>query len=132
MTTLNKQAILQVQDVVIEKVPVPEWGGDVCVRSITAAERGLIEAAAAQFSKSKGNNDFAKSFTVTFAAKAMCDEKGERIFRDDEVALLAAKNASAISRIAEVAQRLSGFSKKEMEELEKNSETAQPEGSHSD
>lgn len=126
---LDKQSILQVKDVQIERVEIPEWGGVVCVRSITAAERGQIEAAAAKFKESKGKDEsFARTFTVKFAALALCDEQGARLFTDErDIANLAAKNASAVSRIAEVAQRLSGFSKTDIEELEKNSGKAVPE-----
>jgi hypothetical protein len=117
---------------VIEAVEVPEWGGVVHVRSITAAERGQIEAAAASFKENKGKGDFAKMFTQRFAVLSLCDEKGNRLFKDEDITALAQKNAAVISRIAEVAQRLSGFGKKDIEELEKNSGQAQPEGSLSD
>ena len=129
MNKLTKDQILSAQDVVIETIDVPEWGGSVNVRSITAAERGQIEAAAATFKETHGKGDFAKTFTLKFAALALCDERGARLFKDEEVSALAQKNASVISRIAEVAQRLSGFTKKDMEELEKNSGKAQPEDS---
>lgn len=126
---LDKQAILQAKDVKIEQVDVPEWGGTVHVRSISAAERGLIEEAAAKFKESKGKDSFARTFTVKFASLALCDADGERLFDDKDMAQLAQKNAAAISRIAETAQRLSGFSKEDMEELEKNSMETQDDDS---
>jgi len=130
---LNKEDILQARDVVIEQVEVPEWGGTVYVRSITAAERGLIEAAAASFKEKKGKDDsFARTFTVKFASLAICDESGQRLFDDKDIALLNQKNSAAVSRIAEAAQRLSGFTKQDMEEMEKNSSQAQAEDSPSD
>ena len=130
---LTKQAVLQAQDVVKEQIEVPEWGGSVLVRSITAAERGQIEAAAARFKENKGKDDsFARNFTVKFAAMSMCDEKGERLFKDEDLAALAQKNSAVIARIAEAAQRLSGFTSADVEELEKNSGQAQPAGSLSD
>jgi len=125
MSILTKQDILQARDVKIEQVDVPEWNGSVFVRSITAAERGQIEEAAAKFKESKGKDSFARTFTVKFASLAICDEDGKRLFEDKDIALLQQKNAAAIARIAEAAQRLSGFSKQEMEELEKNSNDAQ-------
>lgn len=128
---LNKEDILQVRDVKIEQVDVPEWGGAVFVRSITAAERGQIEAAAATFKEKKGRDDsFARTFTVKFASLAICDENGARLFEDKDIALLQQKNASAVSRIAAAAQRLSGFTKQDMEEMEKNSSEAQEDDSH--
>lgn len=126
--TLSKQDILQTNDAVIEKLEIPEWGGCVFVRSITAAERGQIEASAARFKETKGKDEsFARTFTLKFAALALCDEKGVRLFNVDEVEQLAKKNAKPISMISEVAQRLSGFDKKDIEELEKNSESVQAE-----
>lgn len=129
---LNKQDILQARDVVKEMLEVPEWGGAIYVRSISAAERGLIEEGAAKFKESKGKNDtFARTFTVKMVSMAVCDENGQRLFEDKDIALLQQKNAAVISRIAEVAQRLSGFSKQDLEELEKNLPEAQPEDSPS-
>ena len=129
---LSKQDILQAKDVKIEQVEVPEWGGHVYVRSISALERGLIEEDAAKFKESKGKGSFARTFTVKFASLALCDEKGKRLFDDKDIALLQEKNAAAISRIAEAAQRLSGFSQEDMEELEKNSKGTQEDDSPSD
>jgi len=130
---LDKNMILAASDVVKELVDVPEWGGSVYVRSITAAERGQIEAAAARFKEGKGKDDsFARLFTLRFAAMAICDENGARLFADADIEKLAQKNAAVISRLAEIAQRLSGFGKKDMEELEKNSVEARPEDSRTD
>jgi len=129
---LNKQDILQVRDVVTEMLEVPEWGGTIYVRSISAAERGLIEEGAAKFKESKGKDSFARTFTTKMASMALCDEQGARLFDDKDIAQLQQKNAAVISRIAEVAQRLSGFSKQDLEELEKNLPEAQPEDSPSD
>lgn len=132
MATLDKQSILQARDQVVERVEVPEWGGAVYVRSITAAERGEIEAAAARFKETRGRDtDFARQFTVKFAAMALCDENGKRLFENGDVSELAKKNSLVIARIAQAAQRLSGFTKEDLEELEKNSPEAQPEGSPS-
>jgi len=123
---LSKDDILQARDVVIEAIEVPEWGGTVYVRSISAAERGLVEEGAAKFKENKGKNDsFARTFTVKMASMAMCDESGKRLFEEKDVIALQQKNAAVISRIAEVAQRLSGFSKQDIEELEKNLSEAQ-------
>ncbi len=129
---LTAQEILEMDDLVIEPHPVPQWkNGLVYVRSVSAQERGEIEAAAAQYKEHKGkDNSFARDFTVRFAWLAMCDSKGQRLFSQiEDVARLKKKNAAAIASIAEHAQRLSGFSKEDMEQLEKNSVKAEPEDS---
>lgn len=130
---LGKEDILKAKDLVLERVEMPEWGGAVYVRSISAKERGQVEAAAARFKESRGRDDsFVKTFTVRLAAMAICDENGERLFSDGEISQLAQKNAAAIGRISEIAQRLSGLDKADIEALEKNSEEAQLDDSLSD
>jgi hypothetical protein len=130
VSTLTKQDIIQAKDSVLEKIEVPEWGGSVYMRSITAAERGQIEASAARFRESKGKDEvFARTFTVKIVAMALCDEAGARLFSDEEVSKLAQKNAKVVAKLSEVAQHLSGFAKEDIEQLEKNSPSAQPEDS---
>jgi hypothetical protein len=131
---LTAQQILDMEDVIVEEHPVPEWkNGLVYVRSVSAQERGEIEAAAAQFKESKGKDQsFARDFTVKFAWLTLCDSTGKRLFdKIEDVAKLKQKNAAAIASIAEHGQRLSGFSQKDMEQLEKKSETALLDGSPS-
>lgn len=128
--TLTKQSILQAKDMRIERIHVPEWGGEVCLKSITAAERGQIEAAAARFRESRGKDEtFARTFTLKIVSMALCDENGNRLFDDGDFAELAKKNAAVIAKLAETAQRLSGFGKEDLEELEKNSAETPVEGS---
>lgn len=135
---LSAQDILESKDLVIEKVAADEIksGSFVYVRSITAAQRGEIEASGARFKQKleRGKEDpFARDFTVRFAWLSMCDENGERLFTDiQDVAKLKQKNAAFITRVAEAGQRLSGFTKTDMESLEKNSGEAQQDGSLSD
>jgi len=126
---LTAQDILDIDDVIIEPHPVPQWKGTVFVRSVSAQERGDIEAGAAVFKEHKGkDSSFARDFTVRFAWLAMCDKDGKRLFsKIEDVAKLKQKNAAAIASIAEHAQKLSGFSKEDMEELEKNFVEAEPE-----
>ena len=43
--TLSKEAILSVEDKIIEEVNVPEWGGLIYLKSITGSQRDKYEAA---------------------------------------------------------------------------------------
>ena len=134
ITGLTAEEILAMEDLVIEPHTVTEWNNRVVyVKSLSAAERGEIEAQAARFKELKGRDDsYAKTFTVRMAWMGMCDPSGKRLFdKPEQVAQLQKKNAAAISGIAEHTQKLSGFSPKDMEELEKNSEQAQPDSSAS-
>lgn len=131
---LTAQDILSLQDAVIEPHPVPQWKKQVVyVKSITAQERGQIEADAAKYKETKGkNSSFAEEFTIQMAWLGMCDEHGARLFTTrEELNALKQRNAAAIAGIAEHVQRLSGFSKDDIDLLEKNSPDAQGEGSPS-
>lgn len=130
---LTKSDFEQNPGMVLEKVPTPEIkaGGFVFVRSMNAEERGFFESEIARYKETNGKTDFPRMFTRKVAAKCACDEKGERIFTDGEVTILAKSNAAVVARIAAAGQRLSGFSKQDIEDLEKNSDEAQPEDSPS-
>ncbi len=131
MKTLSKQDILAVKDQVIKQLDMSKWWpGSIYICSISAKERGLIEAAAARFKETKGRDDsFVRNFTLRMAGMAMCDENGKRQFSDDEIPQLSHLNAAAIAYIAEEAQKLAGLTKEDIEALAKNSEGVQPEGS---
>lgn len=121
---LTAAEIDQLEDLVIEKHPVPEWGEGVgvYVRSISAAERGQVDADAAMFRESGGKNiSFAKTFTVKMAWLGICDERGERLYKTaGDLERLQKRNAAAIAGIAVHIQRLSGYTKEDIETLEKN------------
>lgn len=133
---MTAEEIDEVDDVMIQPHPVPQWGENrgVYVRSISAEERGRVESDAAMFKESRGkNSSFPQTFTVKMAWLGMCNERGERLYgKLADVTRLQKKNAAAIAGIAEHVQRLSGFSKDDLEELEKNSVEAQPSASDID
>lgn len=135
---LSADEFLNSSDMVIERVETPEVssGSYIHVRSLTAEERGEIEAGGARYKDKiqRGKEDpFARDYTVKFAWLCMCDKDGNRLFPNiTDVAKLKKKNSALIGRIAQRGQALSGFTKADMEQLEKNSSEAQPEDSPSD
>lgn len=133
-TVLSADEFLASETLVMEFVPTPEIkeGSGVYVRAMTAGAKGRIEGEAAKFKETKGKGDFANTFSLLVAIECACNERGEKLFSRANLEALKLKNAAAISRIAEAGQRLSGFSKADLEALEKNSETAQPGDSDSD
>ena len=66
------------------------------------------------------------------AALAVVDENGNQIFSTSDVRLLSRKSASALNRVFEAAQRLSGLTNADMDELSKNSDGGQSGDSISD
>ena len=131
---LGRDFILEADDLVKEPVSVDEWkkGSIIYVKSLSAAEKGKINAKAVRASQKVGSaqhRDFVENFDLDFVILCACDEKGTPLFTNGDRAALKQKNAAVISRIASAAQRLSGFSKDDLDALEKNSETTQSEDS---
>jgi hypothetical protein len=130
-TTLSKDQILQSNDLPMELVPVPEWGGDVWVRGMKGTERDAFEASVVTF-KSKGNTDLnMKDVRAKLAAYCICDENGVRLFTDKEVMALSGKSASALQRIFKVGQKLSGIGDDDIKELTEGIKTNPSEDSAS-
>lgn len=125
---LNKEAILNAQDLQHEDVFVEEWKGTVRVRALTGAERDAFEASIVE-GKGKNVKTNLKNIRAKLVALTVINENGERLFNDHEAQALGTKSASALDKVFEVAQRLSGLRDEDVEELAKNSESDQSEDS---
>lgn len=122
---LTREQILQSDDLQPSEVEVKEWGGSVFVRAMNAEERSDIEK---RFKGRDPTMDLA-DFRTTLVALTTVDEKGELLFTLDDIALLKKKHSNAIETIFEMASAKNGFTKKDVEELEKNSESGPNEDS---
>lgn len=121
MPLLTRDAILQVEDLKRELVSVPEWGGDVFVRSLNGAERDKFEASVLE-QRGKSQKMNLENIRAKMASMTICDEHGNRLFSDGDIQALAKKNAAALDRVFSVARRLSGLGENEVEELAKGLE----------
>ena len=110
---LTKDQILIADDVKCVELYVPEWGGNVRLRTITGAERDRLEVRVS--GDKTGNN-----IRAALCALCICDEKNSRMFSDAEVERLGQKSASALDRIFQAARTLNGFTDSDIQELEKN------------
>lgn len=104
MNMLTKEAILSADDLPRERVNVPEWGGDVFVRTMTGTDRDAFEASLIGNKDGRMENVRARLVSLT-----LCNEIGTRIFGDDDIAALGTKSAKALDRVFAVAQRLNGI-----------------------
>ena len=110
-----KEKILESVDLPLEKIEVPEWGTTVYLRGMTSAERDAWEMSIYESKGIKMDNIRARLVSL-----ALCDENGDRLFSDGEAEKLGKKNAKVITKLFEIAQRLSGIGQKDVEELSKN------------
>lgn len=127
-TFLTAADILAASDLERETVPVPEWGGQVCVRGMTGAERDAYETTLLSVKGTDVALDKAGMTSARARICAMCmidPDTGKRLFTDAQVADLTKKSGRALDRVFGVAQRLSGITKADVEELQKNSKNGQ-------
>jgi hypothetical protein len=120
---LSREQILAVQDLTIEEVYVPQWGGSVRIRSLTALQRGRLEVSTLE-RKGRDADQNLIMLRARMVALSIVDESGTRVFSERDVESLNDKSASALETVFKAAMRLSGLSKEDVDELTKNSESA--------
>lgn len=115
---LTKEQILSADDMQKEVVSVPEWGGDVWVRAMSASERDKLESE--QISARRDKRDELSNIRARVCARCIVDDEGNRMFDESDIEALGQKSAAALDRVFDAAQRLNGLSEKDVEALEKN------------
>ena len=116
---LDKKTILQCDDLPKELVSVPEWGGDVFVRTLSGQERDMFEQSMME-GKGKNRDMNMKNIRARLAVLTICTEDGTRLFEAKDVDALGKKSAAALDRIFSVSQKLNGLSGEDVEELAGN------------
>lgn len=129
---LSRDQILSVQDLVVEEVDVPEWGGSVFIRTMTGTERNTFEIEVVPGVTDGSNRMDVLNMREKLLVRVIVDENGEHVFSDEDIKALGQKSAAALDRLFEVAQRLNRLSAQDVAELEKNSVSAQNGDSGSD
>lgn len=126
---LSREDILRAQDITVERVEVPEWGGYVLVRGMTGAERDAFEQSIVK-QRGKGKVELnLHNIRAKLVAYCCVDEAGNRLFTEADIEALGRKSGAALNRIYEVAQRLSGLTQQDMDELMGNSSSDQSDDS---
>lgn len=116
MAVLTRDEILQVSDIKIELVPVPEWGGEVYVKGMTGIERAKFERGVFTM---RGQDQILNidRLREKLAVLTVCDEGGKSLFTDEDMRALGQKSAAALQRIFTAAQRLSGLTQEDVQSL---------------
>ena len=116
---LKRDDILKRDDLKKELVSVSEWGGDVYVRCMTGPERESWENDSYSM-KGKNIEINKENFRARLLVRVLVDEKGERLFSDQDISALGAKSAKVLDQLFSVAMRLNGLSKEDVDDLTKN------------
>lgn len=117
MSLLSREDILNSKNLKTLDLEVPELGGAVRIREMTAAEYDELSTLIGQV----GDENKTSEILAVSASYALVDAKGNRLFVDqagrDELRKL---SIAALRRIQEAALTLNGATKPEMEKIEKN------------
>ena len=103
----------------VKRVELPELSDHVYVRVISGAERDKWEVQAERLLKSPEINVRASLCLLT-----MCNEKGERLFKDDQLVDLGKVSAIVLERVFQASREINRLRDDDIEELEKNFEAA--------
>jgi hypothetical protein len=124
--------ILGEDDLPIEKVLTPEWKSHpvTYIRTMGGIERDAYEVESYELgADGKDYTVNRKNVRARLLVRCISDEKGNRLFTDDQAEQLGKKSAKVLDRLFSVAQRLNGLSKQDVDELVKNSDAGQGAGS---
>lgn len=129
---LDKVAFLANNKIQVIRVDVPELGGSVLVKELTAGERDAFETSLIVKTRNEKGKEVKEMSTADIRAKlcqrTMVGADHKPMFSDEEVTQLSAMSAAAMNRVYEASSKLSGLSDEDIEELAKNSKNGQPDG----
>ncbi len=93
MTTLSRDAILNINDTALVQVDVPEWGGAVYVRPMSGRDRDAYDLEMVQAGGKIEN------MRARIAVRVVCDADGNLMFKPEDADALGKKSAKALDRI---------------------------------
>jgi hypothetical protein len=123
VTVVTKEMFLRSYKPPVEDVPLPEIGPGVVirVRGMTTRERSDFER---QFMSKSGERipGRTQEMRERLLVWACVDENNVPLFSMSDIRAIGEQNSVVTERIVDVAQRLCGMGKVNVEEIEKNSE----------
>jgi hypothetical protein len=111
---LNKQQIRDIDDLPTKVIHVPEWGGDVKLKTMDAHSR-------IEFEKRAGKSKTELDTIINLVMFSCVNDDGSFLFEDSDYELLSTKSAKALMRVFHEALPLSTLTEKHLEEKAKNS-----------
>jgi hypothetical protein len=114
MPLLTAEQILSADDLQTKDVEIPEWGGSVRIREISAAEAEAAKEAA----KGDGMQVF-----YGMIAKCVINEAGDPVFTLEQARQLTTKSNRPLMKLGKAVLGINGMGEEAEAELAKNSET---------
>ena len=116
MGYLSRADLLAACELPRETVHVPELNGDVIVQGMSGVQRDAWEASLVEGRGKKRRMNTA-NIRAKLVAQCCVDDHGDRLFTDADVTQLGNSRVDVLNRLFSVAQRLSGVSDEDVDEL---------------
>ncbi len=104
---LSRDQILGAVDFNFVDVEVPQWGGSVRLRGLSAAERDEFEA-------SLGVSQDLVNMRARLVVNCLVDENGDKLFKSTEAKELGKKNGQVINMLFDEVRKLSGMADEDL------------------
>ena len=119
---LTRDEILGADDLTSSVVEVPEWGGCVRVRAMSAAERDAFDEEILKRNELRedGVPNASANITALLVALTAIDDAGERLFTEADIEALGAKSGGAMARVFNTARALNRLTNADIEAAEGN------------
>lgn len=114
---LTKDQILNADDIQTKVIDVPEWGGEVTIKSMSGFYRDRFENSLV--GKNGGAN--MQNVRAKLVAASIVDDKGDVMFSEKDITKLGSKSGDALDRVFAVAKSINKITDDEVKELAKNS-----------
>lgn len=109
MGLTREQILRSRQDRKPHRFEVPEWGGDVFIRVLSAQDQmALAEGSDTESDKTR--------MPIRVLLASLVDEEGSRLFNDEDFDELAQEDFTIILRVFSESAKLNGLSTKELDE----------------
>jgi len=118
---LGRDQILAVNDTAeVRRVEVPEWGGTVCVRMLSAGEWDEFENSLVIIEDGEKRKTNLANYRARFAVLIISDEHGHPLFTAADIMALTKKSRAALDRVLEAGKQLNRVSESDEEEIVEN------------
>ena len=119
-----RERINAANDLRREQVEIPQWGitkeDEVYVRTLTGTEKDAFESE--NFKLKDGDTTFNRqNFRARLVGRCLVDKNNARIFNDQQLAELGARSSEVLDGLSNKIGKLSAMSRKDQEDLLKNS-----------
>ena len=117
MKILSRQALETINDRKQETVDVPEWGGAVYLRELSAGDHEDLELFMQSSKQDKHPTIYLRTRLV---ALALVDHEGNRLYKDEDIEILRSKSSTVINRLCAHVVKQNNLGSKAMETLAGN------------